>query len=103
MPVQLAGMLRAQGIDVQTTLDVGALGRPDDEQLAFAATAGRVVVTHNRLDFEELHTLWSAEGRPHCGIIVARNGATCTSLADRILDLLNRFYAEQLRDQLFYV
>jgi hypothetical protein len=32
VPVQLAGMLRAQGVDVLTTLEAGALGQDDPDQ-----------------------------------------------------------------------
>jgi hypothetical protein len=45
VPVQLAGMLRAQGIDVLTTLEAGMLGRDDSEQLEKAVAEGRAMVT----------------------------------------------------------
>lgn len=56
--------LRARSIDVTTARDVGLAGASDDEQLAFAVTHGRVLVTHDA-DFLRLH----AEGRSHAGIV----------------------------------
>jgi predicted nuclease of predicted toxin-antitoxin system len=91
VPVQLAGMLRAQGVDVVTTLEAGALGQSDAQQLADAIMAGRVLVTHNRSDFEQLHTDSLAEGRPHYGIIIAAQRRDLRRTCDRLLDVLNRF------------
>lgn len=61
--------LRANGIDVLTTREAGRLGRPDDDQLAFATSQGRVVYTANVGDFRRLH----AAGVAHAGIIVRPN------------------------------
>jgi predicted nuclease of predicted toxin-antitoxin system len=102
VPVQLAGMLRAQGVDVVTTLEAGASGQSDAQQLADAVAAGRALVTHNRLDFEQLHTEYLAEGRSHCGIVIAGQRRDLSVMRGRLLDLLNRFDREQLRDHLFY-
>jgi predicted nuclease of predicted toxin-antitoxin system len=102
VPVQLAGMLRAQGVDVVTTLEAGVLGQSDAQQLADAVTAGRVLVTHNRLDYEELHTAYLADDRPHFGIIIAAQRRSLRLTRDRLLDLLNRFDRDQLRNNLFY-
>jgi predicted nuclease of predicted toxin-antitoxin system len=102
VPVQLAGMLQAQGIDVLTTLEAGVLGQGDPLQLAAAISANRVMVTHNRSDFEDLHEEYLTHGRSHGGIIVAAQRRDLTQTRDRILDLLNRFDREQFRNQLFF-
>jgi predicted nuclease of predicted toxin-antitoxin system len=102
VPVQLAGMLRAQGVDVLTTLEAGALGQSDDRQLADAVASGRVLVTHNRDDFEQRHTEYRTEGRPHFGIIIAAQRRSLGLTRDHILYLLNRYDRDQLRDNLFY-
>jgi predicted nuclease of predicted toxin-antitoxin system len=102
VPVQLAGMLRAQGIDVVTTLEAGALGQPDSQQLADAVASGRVLVTHNRLDFERLHAEYLAAGRLHCGIIIAVQRRDLGLTRDRVIDLLNRFDQDQLHNTLHY-
>jgi predicted nuclease of predicted toxin-antitoxin system len=102
VPVQLAGMLRAQGVDVLTTLEAGVLGQSDPEQLATAVAASRVLVTHNRVDFEQLHLQYFTEGRPHFGIVVAAQRRDLGVTRDLLLGLLNRFDREQLRDRLLY-
>jgi predicted nuclease of predicted toxin-antitoxin system len=48
---------------VTSTADAGLIGTGDREHLAFAADAGRVVITQD-VDFLRLH----AEGTPHAGI-----------------------------------
>ena len=55
--------LRQRGIDVTVSKDVGLVSAGDDEQLAFALSAGRVVITHDD-DFLR----WHARGIPHAGI-----------------------------------
>lgn len=102
VPVQLAGTLRAQGVDVLTTLEAGALGQDDPDQLSTAVAAGRAMVTHNRVDFEHLHEEHLAEGRSHSGIIVAAQRRYLGVTRDCIVNLLNRFDRDQLRDGLFY-
>ena len=99
--VVVADMLEARGFSVVTTRDAGRLGATDIEQLEYAARHGRTFVTHNRVDFEELHKHYIAEGRENWGIIVLgrqRPGMLVVSL----LKLLNRFTADEFRNQLFY-
>lgn len=62
----LAVGLRGYGIDVTTTPEAGLLEASDQEQLAYAAANGRVVVTHDE-DFLVLN----ASGIPHAGPVCA--------------------------------
>ena len=64
--------LEARGIDVVTVAGSGRLGRPDEQQLQFAAANGRAVFTRNIGDFTRLHAKWMRAGRHHAGIVVAR-------------------------------
>lgn len=63
VPNALANGLRQHGVDVTTTAEAGLLNVSDLAQLAYAATEGRVIITHDD-DFLRLH----AGGTPHCGI-----------------------------------
>jgi hypothetical protein len=45
--------LALRGIDVTTSTEAGLRGATDDEQLAYASHAGRVLITHDR-DFLSL-------------------------------------------------
>ncbi|AOX01954.1 hypothetical protein BJP34_23225 [Moorena producens PAL-8-15-08-1] len=55
--------LRRRGIEVTTTSEVGLIGASDHEQLAFATSQQRVLVTHDD-DFVVLHQT----GITHSGI-----------------------------------
>lgn len=100
--VVAGAVLRARGFEVVTTRDAGHLRKSDVEQMAFAAEWGRVLVTHNRVDFERLHREWLETGRPHAGIIVARRRQP-GEIAARIGRLLIRLTADELRNQILYV
>jgi hypothetical protein len=99
--VVLAAMLRARGFSVVTARGSEQLGRSDEEQLAFAAAGGSVLVTHNRADFEGLHRSWLEAGRSHSGIIITRRRLP-GELARRLGRLLVRLPAESFANQLFY-
>ena len=68
----LIATLRRDGVDVVTAAEMGALGRSDESQLAFAAEQGRVLVSGNRRDFARLCGLWGAQGRIHSGVVLVR-------------------------------
>src|SRR5574341_2570337 len=87
--VVVGAILRARGFVVVTARDAGHLGVADAAQLAVAAQAGRVLLTHNRVHFERLHREWLESGRPHAGIIIARRRAA-GEIAVRVGRLLNR-------------
>ena len=71
MDSDLVTALRPRGVTVITALDAGLAGKPDDEQLAFAAEHGCVLFTFNVSDFYRLHTEWADTGRQHAGMILA--------------------------------
>lgn len=97
-----AAILHARGFDVVTTRDAGHLGRSDADQLVFAADAGRLLLSHNRADFERLHRQWSELGRSHAGIVIARRRSP-SELAARVGRLLSRLTAEEMKNQVLYV
>lgn len=100
--VVVAAILRARGFDVKTAREAEQLGRTDFEQLGFGTVANRVLLTHNRVDFERLHLEWLETGRPHAGIMIARRRPPCGTAA-RVGRLLTRLTADELRNQIFYV
>ncbi|MFM2379484.1 MAG: hypothetical protein RLZZ143_2063 [Cyanobacteriota bacterium] len=71
MSALVATLLRSRGLDVTTVPEQSTLGKTDSEQLEFAASLGRCLVTHNRVDFERLHLQFIEEGREHCGILLS--------------------------------
>src|SRR5438270_8349531 len=88
--------LRKLGHDVLTAHEAGQANQqiPDADQLAFAITRGRAVVSFNRRHFKYLHTTVA----PHRGIIVCTRDDDVIALAKRIHDALARCPA--LDDQL---
>ena len=86
-PRQGVDALRTLGHDVLTTVEAGNAGRaiPDEEVLAFAARAGRAVLTINRRDFIRLH----AQASDHAGIVVCTQDADVVGQARRIHDAIS--------------
>jgi len=92
-----------RGFDVLSARDAGQLHLDDDEQLAFAVSEGRVLVTHNRHDFELRHQRYLSAGQSHCGIIIAKRRAGDTAVVKKLLALLDSAMADDMRDQLRYI
>jgi len=91
----LARMLRERGIDCLTAIETGNLGQSDEEQLTYAASQGRVLLTFDREDFLSLATQWTERGRPHAGLILSRQGS-----ASELLRPLLRLIALRGKDDL---
>lgn len=53
--VLVAVLLQARGFDTTTARDERMLTQPDPAQLIYAVTLERCILTHNRLDYEQLH------------------------------------------------
>ena len=78
------------------------MNKPDSEQLAYAVERGSCMVTHNREDFQELHLQYIAESRDHAGIIIAVRRRPY-EVARRLVLLLDRITADEMRNQLLYI
>ena len=98
----LADLLRTQGFRVTTAHQAGNLHLTDEEQLSYAVTHGMTIVTHNRRDFEQLATAYVAAGRPHFGILICVRRPE-PQLAARLLQVLDEFTADELRDLTLYL
>lgn len=63
--------LRTRDINAVSVHEIGRadLEIADEEQLVFAAAQGRVLVTYNRRDYQELDARWRERGKAHFGII----------------------------------
>jgi len=96
---RLAAQLRQYGFDATSTLELGMVEADDSEQLAYAASEQRALVTFNHKDFADLHAQYAAEGREHWGIILSTE-ETPDVLRRRLLRLLNTLTAEELKDQI---
>jgi predicted nuclease of predicted toxin-antitoxin system len=98
----VATLLIARGLDVLTTIDAGMTGYSDTEQLAYAVSENRCLLTHNRVDYERLHLSYLKSGKQHSGIIVTpQNNAY--EVAKRVGLILNTLTADEVFNHLLYV
>jgi len=100
--VGIAENLRTRGFDVLSVRDAGALGRSDDEQMLYAVSQKRAMVTHNRLDFEKQHVKFLENGMQHYGVTVAKRRRD-TDMVAKLLELLDTVTAEEMKNQLRYI
>ena len=100
--VLVGELLTRQGFRALTARDAGQLGKPDQDQLAYAAESGLTILTHNRADFEELHRQYLANGRSHAGIVIAVRRRPY-EIAERLLQLLDTITADEMQNQILYI
>lgn len=101
MSALVATLLRARGLDITTVPEQATLGKTDREQLEFAASTRRCILTHNRVDFERLHLQYMEEDKQHSGIIVVPQ-KNAYEVAQRIGILVSALTIEEIRNQLLY-
>jgi len=96
---RLASQLQKHAFDVTTSQQANLLSLSDEEQLSYAATEKRSIVTFNVKDFTELHNTYQLQGKEHWGIILSTREAI-NVLFHRLLRLLDSVFAEELKNQL---
>ncbi len=96
---RLAEQLSKYGFEVTSTVGKGMIEADDDEQLAFAASNQRAIVSFNHKDFAVLHAQYMAEGKEHWGIILSTE-ENMRVMRHRLLRLLNSLTAEELKNQM---
>ena len=96
--------LRARGVDVTTANDAGIAGATDEEQLEFARSDGRVLISFNVSDFLAIHTQYLSQGKTHAGIILApQQQYSIGERIRRLLKLAATRSAEDMRDRLEFL
>lgn len=100
---RLAEALRRRDYDVETTVEAGLLEASDEEQLLYAASQQRALVTHNIKHFPGVHATWVKAGQLHWGIIILIGHSAVSAWLRRMENLLNRFSAEELQNQLLFL
>jgi len=98
----VATLLRSRGIDATTVQQNNMLSKTDEEQLAYAASVDRCILTHNRVDYEELHLRYEAENKQHAGIMVVPQ-KNAYEIVNRVMALLDCMTADEITNQLLYV
>ena len=104
MRYALVRALRARGVDVVTALEAGMIGREDRAHLDFATAQGRVLYSFNVGDFYRLHAAYSAEGKSHAGMILARQQHySAGEQMRRLLKLIDAKSAEGMWNQVEFL
>ena len=101
----IAALLRRHGIDATTAQEVGNVQWDDRVQLAYAARAGRAIVTANVIDFIELAHEAVATNTEHAGIVLVPSsfrGDEFQAIADAIFQALKP-YRGGLRGLVLYL
>jgi len=90
--------LRRRGVDVLTVQEAARAGLTDDEQLSFALTEERVIVT---MDSDYL--VLAAEGVPTAGIAYANRKRTVGELIAALMLLRDVLTPEEMVDHVEYL
>jgi len=100
--VLIADLLDVRGFAALTARDAGQLHKSDVEQLAYAVSQHKALLTHNRADFEVLAHTYFAAGQPHYGIIIAVRRLP-HAIVHRLLHILNHVTADEMHDHVRYI
>jgi predicted nuclease of predicted toxin-antitoxin system len=100
--VSLAQALCKRGYDAVHVQEIQRKGYSDREQLEFAITQDRCLVSFNVRDFVILHNEFVVNAQEHCGILVSPQLPIGETLR-RVLVILGTRSAEQLQNQLQFL
>jgi len=100
--VLVARLLDARGFDCVCASNVGHLGWDDERHLAWAASEGRILITHNRVDFEYLAKRWYQQSKEHAGIVLAVRRVNTYDLLRHVLAVLSLYDQAGWRDVVLY-
>ncbi len=78
LPPKVAVIARSLGLDVVSVHEIGRTGLSDEDQLRFAASETRILVTRNRDDFIALTHRAYATNAPHHGVLLVPRSAPNT-------------------------
>jgi predicted nuclease of predicted toxin-antitoxin system len=101
----LAAVLRNKGFDCQSAVEAGMLTKSDEEQLEYATSQGRCILSFNEGDFGRLAQEWAQAGKVHAGIVVTKQVSRhgLGYLLRRILHLLNTVTADEMQNVFRYL
>ena len=100
--LRLAELLRDEGFDVISAREVGHDAWSAAEQLAYAASTRRAILTHNRDDFILLAQEYAEAEREHYGIVVSEQ-LSVGEIERRVLRLLDQVTAEEMKNAFRYL
>ena len=95
----IADGLRAQGVDVTTTQEVGLRTTGDNHQFEFAQREQRILLTHDRDFLRIAAKLWEHYGIIYCPVAVRSIGHIIIESAA----IAGRFTPEEMRGRVEYI
>ncbi len=98
----IAELLRAQNFQAVSANEIGRKGKSDAEQLKYAVSESYVILTHNRVDFEELAQDYFFDNLTHHGIIISVQRPP-HEITKKLLEVLNDFTADEMINQIVYI
>lgn len=98
----LAEDARRAGYDAVAAVEVGNDTLTDVDQLSWAASQGRCLLTHDYGDFPNLASDWFHGGRHHAGIVLCQQPPALSygELLRRFLRLLDTVTADEMVNRL---
>ena len=100
--VLVGDLVNNYGYSAITTRDAGLLGADDVDLLVYAREHERAIVTHNRVDFENLAADFFQKERDHYGIIIAVRRSPY-EIVKRLLRLLDEVTKDEMKNQIRYI
>lgn len=91
---RVAEALRGRGFDAVSAHETGQARASDHEQLKFASSQRRCLVTKNREDFVRLSHAATENDEPHAGIIICPpsvTGAEIGFIAQQLIGIAHRY------------
>lgn len=98
---EIAEALRLRGYDAIGAAEAGMLGRTDEEQLEYAASHHRALLTYNATDYIRLANTWFQTGKEHAGVILSQQFSKrqLGELLRQLLKLLDALTPDEMRNQ----
>lgn len=94
---KLAEQIRQKGFDAVSAYEAGNAELDDSDQLEYAISQKRVILTCNAKDFAPLFDQYWLAGKDHCGIIISQQ-LSLGEFLQRILKLLNTVSADEMQN-----
>lgn len=95
MSAIVAAKLRKIGWDVLTTQQAGNSGKSDVAQLEYASREGRILVTRNYADFQEIHQQFLQKRKPHAGIIICFWRPDSQRMVEALIETLEKVSSQK--------
>ncbi len=98
----IAIALRLRGYDVKTTKEAGNKGLSDIEQIGYATSENRVIITFNVADFHKLHFEFIKKRIEHSGIILSKQ-LPIGIIVKALLKLLSDVNYERIKNNIIWL